>query len=87
MKPAIMARDPDFIKDVLITNFNSFRDNDNNLSKKHDPLTATNPFFTRDDEWRESRKTILPAFSQNKVTNILSIIWNDVARWSFSLWF
>lgn len=67
MKPAIMARDPDFIKDILITNFNCFRDNDVHLSKKYDPLTATNPFFVRDDEWRTSRKTILPAFSHIKV--------------------
>lgn len=71
LKPAILARDPDLIKDILITNFNSFRDNDNYLSKKHDPLTATNPFFVRDDEWRESRKTLMPAFSQNKVKYFL----------------
>lgn len=70
------ARDPDLIKDVLISEFNSFRSNDFNLSKKYDPLLAPNPFFTVDDEWREGRKTIIPAFSQNKVwkTQILSKI-------------
>lgn len=67
MRPAIVARDPDLIKDVLITEFNSFRSNDFNLSKKYDPLLATNPFFTVDDEWREGRKTLIPAVSQNKV--------------------
>lgn len=70
IKPAILLRDPDLIKDVLITNFNCFRDNDVSLSKKYDPLFSANPFFTRDEEWREGRKMILPAFSQAKVKSI-----------------
>lgn len=75
LKPSIVARDPDFIKDVLITNFNSFRANDIYVSKKNDPLLATNPFFSVDDEWRESRKTILPAFTQSKVkANDLTVL-------------
>lgn len=67
LRPAIIARDPDLIKDILITNFNKFRNNDFLLSKKQDPLSANIPFFAKDEEWKESRKTILPAFSTNKV--------------------
>lgn len=67
LMPAVLARDPDFIKDVLITEFNKFRDNDFNLSKKQDPLTATNPFFVRDEVWKENRRRILPTFAQTKV--------------------
>lgn len=55
----------------MITQFDSFRSNDFNLSKKYDPLLAPNAFFTVDDEWREGRKTIIPAFSQNKVSNFM----------------
>lgn len=68
LQPAIMARDPDLIKEILSTNFNSFRNNDFKLSKKYDPLTATNPFFNRDDEWKEGRKAISPMLSQSKVS-------------------
>lgn len=67
MTPSIVPRDPDLIKDILISDFNSFRYNDFRMSKKYDPLLAANPFILRDDEWREARKTILPAFSQSKV--------------------
>lgn len=81
-KPAVLVRDPDFIKDLLITNFNSFSDNDSYLSKKNDPLVATNPFFVEGDEWRESRKTILPAFSQSKV--ILNILCYDLIEYEDS---
>ncbi|XP_055306508.1 probable cytochrome P450 6a13 [Sitodiplosis mosellana] len=74
LKPTILARDPDLIKDIMITNFNSFRDNDFALSKKHDPLFASNPFFTRDEEWREGRKMILSAFSQSKIKSIMPVM-------------
>lgn len=74
LRPAIVLRDPDLIKDVLITNFNSFRNNDVNISKRFDPLSATNPFVIEDDEWKESRKTISPMFSQSKVKNNLQNI-------------
>lgn len=67
LRPAVLLRDPELIKDVVTTNFNSFRNNDVNISKKYDPLSATNPFFNDDDEWREGRKTISPMFSQIKV--------------------
>lgn len=67
LKPEIVARDPDLIKDILITNFNSFRDNDSKLSKRFDSLLAVDPFFTRDEEWKEGRKQITPIFSSSKV--------------------
>lgn len=67
LKPGILVRDPDLIKDMVTTNFNSFRNNDVVISQRFDPLTATNPFFLEDDEWREARKTISPMFSQIKV--------------------
>ncbi|XP_031635618.1 cytochrome P450 6B1-like [Contarinia nasturtii] len=73
-KPAVLIRDPDLVKDVMITNFNSFRDNDFALSKKFDPLFATNPFLTRDEEWREGRKMILPAFSQSKIKSMMPVM-------------
>lgn len=65
-----MARDPDLIKDILVTNFNSFRHNDLKLSKKYDPLTAINPYVARDAAWSEGRKIILPVFSPNNVSQM-----------------
>lgn len=85
MTPSIVARDPDLIKDILITEFNSFRSNDFKLSRKYDPLLATNPFFVSDDEWREGRKSILPAFSQNKVKKYVQISFSKpILLWKWS---
>lgn len=67
MKPGLVLRDPDIIKDVLIKDHYSFHKNDLKLSEKVDPVLATNPFFSAGEEWRYARKTIAPAFSTNRV--------------------
>ena len=66
LNPAILARDPDLIKEVLITNFNSFRNNAFQVSEKYDPLAATSPFFARDGDWKLRRKDVSPMFSVSK---------------------
>lgn len=68
MERVILVRDPGLVQDMLVTNFNRFRNNRANISKKLDTLTATNPFICEDNEWKEGRKAILPMFSQSKVT-------------------
>lgn len=67
LQPAIVACEPDLIKDVLITKFNSFRENDFRISEKFDPLLKANPFFNMDEEWKEFRRQLSPMFSANKV--------------------
>lgn len=67
MSPAIVACDSDLVKEVMITKFNSFRENDAKVSKIHDELFASNPFFTNDDEWKEGRSLMTPLFSPSKV--------------------
>lgn len=74
MKPAILLHDLDLIKDVLIKDFDYFRQNDFVLSHKLDPLLAVNPFFTMDEKWKEGRKTLMPAFSSNKVISKVLIV-------------
>ncbi|XP_031632668.1 probable cytochrome P450 6a13 [Contarinia nasturtii] len=68
--PAILARDADLVKDVMITNFNIFRENGVKASKKYDPLLAANPFFALDEEWKTLRKQLTPSFSPSKLKTI-----------------
>lgn len=67
MKPAVLLCDADLIKDVLCKDFMYFKRNDVNVSKKYDPLLSRNPSVNFGKVWKESRKTILPAFTSNKV--------------------
>lgn len=45
--PAILIRDLDLIKEILVTKFNIFNKNDFPLDPKLDPLLAKNPFMVR----------------------------------------
>lgn len=75
LKPAIVARDAELVKNVMIGDFASFQDNDHKLSKKSDPLMGQNPFFLSGDEWQAERKNFSPAFSPAKVWSCVSFIW------------
>lgn len=68
LKPAILARDTEFIKDILTTNFNSFRNNDTNVSKIFDPLTATNPFFAKTMNGKTHEKPFYQCYLSTKYT-------------------
>lgn len=73
MRNAVIPRDLDLIKDIMVKNFDCFESTDVAISKKWDPLVAANPFFVTGDEWREARKTIIPAFTVSKVRHQLFV--------------
>ncbi|XP_014203629.1 cytochrome P450 6g1-like [Copidosoma floridanum] len=65
--PALLIREPHLLKAVLRSDFPSFR---NNLLSVHgdlDPVMANNPFFARDDLWRESRVRLSANFSGKRM--------------------
>lgn len=67
LNPAINLRDPDLIKDVLIKDHFSFHVNEQNFSRKFDPLMAHNPFVATDDSWRKARSVLTPLLTLFKV--------------------
>ena len=74
LKPAIVVRDPELIKDVLIKDHFSFHANDNAVSERYDPLMLANPFFVVDDEWKRHRGAIASIFTANKVKTIYPLM-------------
>lgn len=74
LKPAILVRDPDLIRNITTTDFYSFHRNDVAISKRYDPLSANDPAFAVGDKWRESRKTMSPMFSQSKVNTVMKFV-------------
>lgn len=69
--PAIVLRDPDLIKNVLIRDFDSFHGNDQHISEKLDPLLAVNPFLNVGEKWKRGRNSLVPVFSAAKVRIIV----------------
>jgi hypothetical protein len=46
-KPALVIRDPELIKDVLVRDFTSFHDNEIQINIDTDPMFGRNPFVLR----------------------------------------
>ena len=46
-QPALLLRDPEIIRDVIVKEFSSFQDNDFHSNVDIDPLFGRNPFVLR----------------------------------------
>lgn len=77
-----MLIEPEVVKDVLIRKFNVFRNNPftDMIDPKNDPLFAQNPFFLKDDEWKEKRAEITPAFTTNRLKVLYPLIQDVLLR-------
>lgn len=66
-KPALLIKDAELVKNVLIKDFDSFAKNDFEVDKDLDPLLSRNPFVLHGDAWKHTRNLITPAFSSGKM--------------------
>ncbi|CAO1400894.1 unnamed protein product [Diamesa hyperborea] len=74
--PRLLILDPKLSKKILVQNFKSFHDNEfsNMMDKKKDPLFSRNPFMLRGEEWKEKRAEVTPAFTNNRLKTLYSLI-------------
>ncbi|XP_051160855.1 probable cytochrome P450 28d1 [Leptopilina boulardi] len=75
--PTLLIRDPELVKNVLVTNFNNFANNQFQVgTSKLDRIFAINPFFSKFDTWKENRAPLSNAFSSKKLKLMLPFILN-----------
>ncbi|GAB0090273.1 hypothetical protein DMENIID0001_049870 [Sergentomyia squamirostris] len=74
--PMLLVTDPEFSRQILIGKFRQFYNNESSqmLSLKSDPIIGLNPFFLRDEKWKNVRQEITPGFSNNRVKAQFPII-------------
>uniref|UniRef100_A0A1B0D1R4 Uncharacterized protein n=2 Tax=Phlebotomus papatasi TaxID=29031 RepID=A0A1B0D1R4_PHLPP len=72
--PAVLVRDLDLVRDVLVANFAHFHDNDFEINTTLDPLLANNPFTARGTEWKNIRNQVSPLFTTAKVRACFNIM-------------
>ncbi|XP_016844997.1 cytochrome P450 6a2 [Nasonia vitripennis] len=77
--PALIIRDPELIKCVLLSDFANFPNNMITLNDQLDPAMARNPFFAKDDIWKESRM-VLGNNSSGKILRSVSKILFQVCK-------
>ncbi|KRT84828.1 cytochrome P450, partial [Oryctes borbonicus] len=67
-------RDPKLVKEVVLTNFSSFLDNDFLVDEKVDPIFGGNPLTNKGDKWRIRRANHTPQFSSGKIKNMFGLM-------------
>ncbi|KAL1116317.1 hypothetical protein AAG570_005812 [Ranatra chinensis] len=75
-QPALMVRDPELVKTVLIKEFNSFHDNDYHVNPLIDPILGLNPFNAKGDKWKPLRDLVTPSLTVIKVKALVPQIVN-----------
>ncbi|KAF5289835.1 hypothetical protein FQR65_LT11721 [Abscondita terminalis] len=73
-QPALLIRDPELIKDVIIKDFNNFHETDFDVDRETDYLLAKNPFFSRGNDWKTSRGQLMPSLTYNKMKTIFPLM-------------
>lgn len=66
-EPAILVRDIEMVKDVMVRNFHYFQDNVLWVNAKRDPTIRCNPFAAKGEKWKPMRSEIVPIFTPNKI--------------------
>ncbi|KAF7285049.1 hypothetical protein GWI33_012354 [Rhynchophorus ferrugineus] len=72
-KPVLLIIDPDYIKDVLLKDFNYFMDRDMFSNPIHDKKNES-LFVVKKDEWRNMRQKLSPVFTSAKMKVIFHTI-------------
>ncbi|KAH8297243.1 hypothetical protein KR044_008566 [Drosophila immigrans] len=66
-QPALVIREPELIKTVLIKDFNRFSNRYGRSDPHGDTLGSNNLFLVRNPEWREIRTKLTPVFTSGKL--------------------
>ncbi|CAG9806341.1 unnamed protein product [Chironomus riparius] len=82
LSPIILAIDPEFVKNILVRDFQSFHDRGMYYNKEDDPL-GVSTLTLNGQEWKERRVKLTPIFTSGKIKmmfDIVDIISNKLAR-------
>ena len=73
MKPVLMLRDPELIKDVIVKNFDSFTNNSIFIDV-NDYMLSQNLFGLQNTKWRHVKKLLSPLFTSSKIKNMFILM-------------
>ncbi|CAB0031775.1 unnamed protein product [Trichogramma brassicae] len=74
MRPVIVLRDLDVIKNVTIKNFDNFPDHQAFIDDSVDPLFGGGLFNIAGERWKEARALLSPAFTSSKMKGMFELM-------------
>lgn len=78
-KPALVLRDPEIIKRVMVKDFNLFSNRHSNSDAKSDVIGCTNLFLLRNPLWRFLRNKLTPIFTSGRIKQMYVLV-NDIGN-------
>lgn len=73
-QPALLIRDLQLVRTVLVEDFVSFSNRFAKCDVRHDKMGSLNLFFARQPEWREIRTRLSPVFTGAKIKQMFSLM-------------
>ncbi|KAF5288529.1 hypothetical protein FQA39_LY15397 [Lamprigera yunnana] len=75
MKPMLLIRDPELIKDITIKDFDAFPNHRQFIPTTADPLWGKNLFqITTEEGWHSMRATLSPSFTASKMKILFNLM-------------
>lgn len=71
---AILVKDPELVKQVLIKDFNIFKNRFTTADCKNDSLVASNLLFAKSPEWEMLRNKLTPVFNSGSIKQMFHLI-------------
>lgn len=72
--PVYVIREPDLIKQITIQDFDHFVNHQGSFDTELDSLMTRNLFFSKDQQWKDMRTILSPAFTGNKMRMMFELI-------------
>ncbi|XP_076657333.1 uncharacterized protein LOC143361644 [Halictus rubicundus] len=74
LRPTVVLKDPELIKDIAIKHFDHFTDHRNVLNEEQDPIFGSNLFSLTGNRWRKMRNTLSPFFTSSKMRFMYGLV-------------
>ncbi|XP_072396671.1 cytochrome P450 9e2-like [Diabrotica undecimpunctata] len=74
LKPMMLIKDPELLKDITVKNFDHFMDHTNQVSENSDPLWTKNLVALRGQQWRDMRAVLSPSFTSSKMKVMFTLM-------------
>ncbi|KAJ6639682.1 putative cytochrome P450 6g2 [Pseudolycoriella hygida] len=75
-KPAILIREPELVKRVLIKDFQYFTNRHVGADPVHDPMSGLNLFQIKNPQWKDLRMKLSPIFTSGKMKQMFYMVEN-----------
>uniref|UniRef100_A0A6M2DMD3 Putative cytochrome n=1 Tax=Xenopsylla cheopis TaxID=163159 RepID=A0A6M2DMD3_XENCH len=82
LKPILLIRDPELVKQMGTKDFDHFMDHNFFIDETTDPLLGNMMIVMRGQKWKDMRATLSPAFTGSKMRNMFNLVYNSSQQMS-----